>query len=315
MSNFTPTYVRRLSSFKKEAASAIRGHWPAALGISLVLTLLMLLPGAAFLFMLTYTPMPLTANDAEALMSVLNQSSSAITLNLVLSLLLVPIVWVAQSYLGLNLLRGEPISLRRVWPSLREWARSLRVALLGYIYSLWPFLLGMIALMIISTISAVAAGESVSLSGALPNLTMIMIIPVYALMIYSVTRLISYLPAQHLLVLCPQDNARRLLRRSRTLTKGHKGRLFLLYLSFIGWLYLSVLVPALLGSLVTGFLPADAVTLINTVFPMNLCLLLLVLLSSLPLSVYVNTSAAAFTLHFFRRDSTASEPIPEEKAE
>ena len=50
MKSFKPAYVRSLSSFRREAASAIKGHWCISMLILLLLALIMILPIAAAVF-------------------------------------------------------------------------------------------------------------------------------------------------------------------------------------------------------------------------------------------------------------------------
>ena len=295
-----PTHYRILSSFRKEAAAAIRGHWFISLLITLIATLIPVLPYAALVLRLAWTPMPLVeAPDFETAMRIMAPIIGFSLLAAFAAFLLSPILIVAMNKLSARLMNGEKVSLRTVFPSPREWARSLRVSILGFIYSIWPVLLGSLIITLVTPLlmnSAQAEGLSrlpgAASSSVLLQMTPPMMLPLLALMIYSVTRFISYIPAQYLLALMPGAKARTLLKTSRRSMRGYKGRLFLLELSFIGWLMLSSLVPSLINYLL-NFLPAG---LVNA----NAVALLIPGLSflfSLPLTVYINTSIMAFVMH------------------
>ena len=193
--------------------------------------------------------------------------------------------------LSVRLLSEEKSSVSTLAPSLREWAKSIRVSILGFICSVWPFFLGILAL--------AAFSSYVSLSGAdgpasfipenlISSVSLLMLLPLFALMIYSITRGISYYPAQYLLVLFPEYNARKLLKTSRRCMKGYKGQFILLCLSFIGWTILSSVLPSLLQYLPADLLHPNITALIVSA---------LTLLFSLPLTLYFNTSLTAFILH------------------
>ena len=57
---------------------------------------------------------------------------------------------------------------------------------------------------------------------------------------------LAYFAAPYILATCPDVKAREALKLSMRITKGHKGKIFVLGLSFIGWM--------LLGSLTFGIL-------------------------------------------------------------
>jgi len=295
MKSFKPAYVRSLSSFRKEAASAIKGHWCISMLILLLLALIMILPIAAAVFSISYIPMPaieiLPINDpwsAEALIGALTTIFCVIAASSLVSFLLSPIQIVAQNRLSIRLLNEEKISLRGLFPTLREWGKSLRVSILGFIYSAWPAFLGAAVLSTGFTYLTRSSSFSELTPEMLIGLGVVALLLYIALIIYSITRSISYMAAEYFLVLFPEDNARTLLKNSRRCMRGYKGRFFLLALSFIGWIILSSVIPALLQFLPAGIVHPNVIELVSSA---------LTLLFSLPLAVYFNTSLAAYVLH------------------
>ena len=291
MKSFKPAYIRPLSSFRKEAASAIKGHWCVSLLILLLIALIAVLPSAAALFAISLIPMPVaetaavnTTADLQSFLVPFARIFGVIALSALVSFLLSPIQIVSQNRLSIRLLNEEKISLRGLFPSPREWAKCLRVAILGFIYSVWPALLGA---------AAIAAGltfltASNSFSELTPLFPTIAMIPYLALIIYSITRGVSYIPAEYFLILFPEDNARTLLKNSRRSMRGYKGRFFLLTLSFIGWTILASVIPSLLQFIPDGLVHPNIIEIARSV---------LILLFSLPLALYANTALTAYILH------------------
>ena len=295
MKSCKPAYIRPLSSFRKEAVSAIKGHWCRSMLILLLIALIMILPIAAAIFAISYIPMPVTEVlpisdpwSVEAFIGALTTIFGVLALSGLVSFLLSPIQIVAQNRLSIRLLNEEKITLRGLFPSLREWAKALRVAILGFIYSMWPVFLGSAVIyagFLFLTGSPSAAGLMQQLT---PALIAVPFLILFALYIYSITRGFSYMAAEYFLVLFPEDNARTLLKNSRRSMRGYKGRFFLLSLSFIGWIILTSVIPSLLQ-----YLPADLVhpNIVDIVTSA------LTLLFSLPVTLYANTSLAAYVLH------------------
>lgn len=292
MKSSKPASYRPLSAFRREAASAIKGRWFKSMLITLLVSLLSLLPLIAAIFAITYIPMPASAAipasdpaSLEAFLSSFLMLFLLIGAAALLTFLISPIPLVSMNKLSVRLLNDEKPSLRAVFPSFREWGKSLRVQILGAIYAMWPVFAGYALFAVGFSLLIPRLSPTTELMAGISSLAMIAFL---ALMVYSITRQISYAPAQYLLVLFPEDNARKLLKTSRRSMRGYKGRLFLLALSFIGWMLLSVLVPSLVRFLPDGLLHENLLLLIDTA---------LTLLCTLPLSVYINTSTAAFVMH------------------
>ena len=65
-------------------------------------------------------------------------------------------------------------------------------------------------------------------------------------------KLIAYSMTPFILASCPDVPAKRALKLSMIMTKGHKGKLFVLMLSFIGWMLLAGLTIGILGIVHVG---------------------------------------------------------------
>lgn len=295
MKSSRPTHVRVLSSFRKEAASAIKGHWCRSLFITLLTTLIALLPFAAAIFAISYIPMPVSdlaaANSSFDLQTALAYLLPVIGIFVLAELaafLLSPLPFVTQNKLSLRLLDKEKISLRAVLPTPSEWGKCLRVFILGFIYSMWPVFLGSAVLCAIFTYLTLSQPTAELLHQLPIGLIALPVLALLALYVYSITRSVSYMAAEYFLVLFPENNARTLLKTSRRSMKGYKGRFFLLSLSFIGWIMLTSLVPSQLQHIPADLLHPDVTETIIAA---------LTLLFTLPVTIYMNTSLAAYVLH------------------
>lgn len=69
----------------------------------------------------------------------------------------------------------------------------------------------------------------------------------YLLIIPGIVKAIAYSMAPFILATHPDVTAREALKLSMRITAGHKGKLFVMYLSFIGWQLLSMLTFGILG--------------------------------------------------------------------
>ncbi len=68
----------------------------------------------------------------------------------------------------------------------------------------------------------------------------------------GIIKVLSYSMTQYILADCPDVKARDALKLSMRMMHGHKGELFVLGLSFIGWLLLTALTFGILGIFYTG---------------------------------------------------------------
>jgi len=72
------------------------------------------------------------------------------------------------------------------------------------------------------------------------------------LMIPMIIKSLSYSMAVYILADCPNVTATTALRLSKRMTDGHKGKLFVLGLSFIGWMLLGLLTCGILYVVYVG---------------------------------------------------------------
>jgi uncharacterized membrane protein len=73
------------------------------------------------------------------------------------------------------------------------------------------------------------------------------LVGLFSLFIPTIVKALSYSMADYILACHPNVPATEALKLSMRMTKGHKGKLFVLYLSFIGWQILSGLTIGILG--------------------------------------------------------------------
>lgn len=77
----------------------------------------------------------------------------------------------------------------------------------------------------------------------------------------------AYSMAPYILAENPDLTAREALRRSKEMMVGHKGELFVLYLSFIGWFFLCMITLGLAGIYVGPYINATVLNFYNSIKP------------------------------------------------
>ena len=75
------------------------------------------------------------------------------------------------------------------------------------------------------------------------------LVGIFSLYIPTILKLLSYSQTQYILANNPNVQATDALRLSMRMMKGHRGKLFVMYLSFIGWQLLNALTLGILGIL------------------------------------------------------------------
>lgn len=65
--------------------------------------------------------------------------------------------------------------------------------------------------------------------------------------VYGIVKMIAYSMTPYILMDQPEIGAKDALKVSMAMTEGHKGELFVMHLSFIGWLILTLLTCGILG--------------------------------------------------------------------
>ena len=221
-------------AFKREAKELMRESTPHYMLVMLVYVLLT--TGV------TYVVNFLTGATGIA------EGVIAMFLNLLITLFTMVMV-VGLAYYALNLVRRKPTSVSNLFEGFTFAGRAIGVRLLVAIYT---FLWGMLGAVGVGIIAAVA----VLLEESLPALTVILLVIAYiALIVFMVAMALRYAMADFALVENPEGGAGAAIRRSVQMMKGHKGKFFVLNLSFIGWGLLIALIGLAVmavGVLVTG---------------------------------------------------------------
>ena len=152
----------------------------------------------------------------------------------------------------------DPVTLKNYFEGYNKWARGI---LCGLWKLLWTFLWGLIAIPVctafIFIIALMSNSYEFSPTFQLVLLTIVLLIGLIPMFIKS----IEYTFATFFTAEFSEIGIRKALRHSITITKGHRWQIFVLELSFIGWLLLSCI------SFGIGFcwsLPYYYMTLINT---------------------------------------------------
>lgn len=201
-----------------------------------------------------------------------------------------------------------PMALLRVgycFYSIRLWRREptgYRDLLCGCsifkkVFALWGLLLLLsllwsLPLFLITVVAAFLPRyvSNPSLQGLL------ILLPMACTYVLIFSRMLYYSLSFHVLVDHPDYTARQALRESRTLMAGQRWRLFLFFLSFIGWYlleYVVIYVVSMVGTFL--FFPLLFLAPSNTTLVL-LFILLLLLASTIPLLLwlvpYISTSLA-----------------------
>ena len=117
-----------------------------------------------------------------------------------------------------------------------------------------------------------------------------------AMLVLGAIAALRYALSEILMARDPDLGIRAAAKQSRDLMRGQKGRLFLLYLSFIGWYLLEM------------FLVSLSLSMVGPIFS-----LMLEMLCSLALNAYIHTTVCAFCETL--RGENAPEAAPEDPAE
>ena len=156
---------------------------------------------------------------------------------------------VGLSYYALNLARRKPTGMGNLFEGFSFAGRAIGVRLLVAIYT---FLWSMLGVVVVGVI----AGVAMVLSEGAPFVSTILLVVAYiALVVFVVFISLRYAMADFALVENPDGGAGAAIRRSVQMMKGHKGKFFVLRLSFIGWGLLIALIGMAVmavGVLITG---------------------------------------------------------------
>ena len=230
-----------IQKYKKFAFMQLQGRWkPAVLGTLISILLLFI-----FSFFQSKSPTinysELMTVPSEQLLSALNESASGSGVGFILELLKTIVDFIVEMVLVSFFLifsrSPDPVSLKDYFEGYNKWARAI---LCGLWKLLWSFLWGLLAIplivifvIIMSCFSTFSGSDTVNYS-ICTFLLFLGFIPMFIKMIeYS----FSFFFAAEF----PEVGIRKSLRLSITIAKGHRWEIFVLNISFIGWVLLSIL--------------------------------------------------------------------------
>lgn len=230
-----------IPKYKKFAFMQLQGRWkPAVLGTLISILLLFI-----FSFFQSKSPTinysELMTVPSEQLLSALQESASGSGVGFILELLKTIVDFIVEMVLVSFFLifsrSPDPVSLKDYFEGYNKWARAI---LCGLWKLLWTFLWGLLAIplvvifvIVMSCFSTFSGSDTVNYS-ICTFLLFLGFIPMFIKMIeYS----FSFFFAAEF----PEVGIRKSLRLSITIAKGHRWEIFVLNISFIGWVLLSIL--------------------------------------------------------------------------
>jgi len=168
----------------------------------------------------------------------------------ILGFLLFMVMQVNLSGTFVNVYYGQQISSTDPFKALRHnFGRKLGgmcwESLWLYLWSLAIFLPGLILIVILLTIFA-SQSSSGQMEALMLGLMYVMMIPLY---IPLVIKMLQYSMTSFVLACNPNVTATKALKLSIEMTRGHKGKIFMMALSFFGWWILSFFTLHILGFL------------------------------------------------------------------
>ena len=230
-----------IQKYKKFAFIQLQGRWkPAVLGTFISILLLFI-----FSFFQSKTPTinysELMTVPSEQLLSALQESAGGSGVGFILELLKTIVDFIVEMVLVSFFLifsrSPDPVSLKDYFEGYNKWARAI---LCGLWKLLWSFLRGLLAIplivifvIIISCFSNFDGPDSVNYTICM-ILLLIGFIPMFI-------KTIEYSFAFFFAAEFPEVGIRTSLRLSITIAKGHRWEIFVLNISFIGWVLLSIL--------------------------------------------------------------------------
>lgn len=169
-------------------------------------------------------------------------------LNVLISLFSMVMV-VGLAYYTLNLTRGKPTAVGDLFEGFSFAGRSIGANLLVMLYTfLWMLLPATVFSLVVGLI-VVIAEDAVALA------IILAVVAYIGLMVAAVAIVLRYSMVSFALAENPDEGASAAIRRSVKIMKGNKGKLFVLELSFIGWILLSALIVLVvlgIGVLISG---------------------------------------------------------------
>ncbi len=304
------------SSFfwKKEAREALKNHWLTALLIFLVVQLpSLLVQGVA-----SVTGYDLMTRLQQAVYGAVNLNTGTMnseemvkateeilgTRGIWIMQGLQAVAWLVTPCLVMGMyhwmqlrLQGEEGEVSVVFSRLRLFWKGMGLRL----YTTWRVFLWMLPGVAVAVLSLVPvwtadASSSISLLSAMQTSSGLMSVSSIAMVVLGVLGALQYALADIRMAEKPELGVRASARESRELMKGQRGRLFMLYLSFVLWYMLEMfLVNLCLGMF--GSIPA----------------LMVEMLCSLALNAYISMTVCSFCRSLLRlRDGVETPEMMEE---
>jgi uncharacterized membrane protein len=182
------------------ARAALKGNWGTAIAVSVIYMLITMAIG--------FIPF----------------------LNGIVSLLVTGPFMLGLALFFLDLSRGRPTQIGRLFEGFQQFGRALGAYLLMILFIfLWaiPFIIGMVAMVLTGAQTAASQTAPQLPAWGVPVLFLLYIPVIVAMLRYS---MVFYALADN-----PVCGAMESIRRSTLMMKGNKAKLFLLGLRFIGW--------------------------------------------------------------------------------
>lgn len=313
MKNSTET-KRRASSYRLEAREVLKGRWGAALATCLLLVILPILPCALLALIPSMVPAELVqqlaattvsmasqqAVDPNQLNALLNNALAVLMPILgvvggaaLLSLILQPFCLLGRAKMAVGLYGGDKVGFHVLGIGWKGFWKTIGLQILTCLAVNWPMWLVSILSSVATTWAQTQSIVSV-MQGVEPN-QLLQLIPVISSIVtvimacITVVRSFRYVPAIYLLAMHPAGPIGKIMRRSRRMMRGKKWRVFCLSLSFIGWNLLAVLFTAAVVA-VLAYIPAIA----SMVWPAPVAGVVLAVVTTLPLTAYLEVSMVAF---------------------
>lgn len=230
-----------IQKYKKFAFMQLQGRWkPAVLGTLISILLLFI-----FSFFQSKTPTinysELMTVPSEQLLSALQESASGSGVGFILELLKTIVDFIVEMVLVSFFLifsrSPDPVSLKDYFEGYNKWARAI---LCGLWKLLWTFLWGLLAIpLVVIFVIVISCFSNFSGSDTL-NYTICYIL-LFIGFIPMFIKMIEYSFSFFFAAEFPEIGIRKSLRLSITIAKGHRWEIFVLNISFIGWVLLSIL--------------------------------------------------------------------------
>ena len=226
--------------YKSFALMQLKGRWKPAI-IGTIITLIIL---TAFTITnkktsnISYSE--LASYDFEQLLNFYKNapelSPPAIILNIIQTIVSFIVEMVLVAFFLIFSRSPDPVSMKNYFEGYNKWARGI---LCGLWRGLWTFLWGLIAVPIYLGATLLYLFSPVTLPMAVEGFLFLIII--IAAFIPMFIKSIEYSFIFFFASEFPEVGIRKALRLSITITKGHRWDIFVLELSFIGWILLSII--------------------------------------------------------------------------